>query len=1072
MPEYLAPAVYVEEIDTGNKPIEGVSTSTAGMVGVTERGPANVPVLITSYGEYIRWFGERLSRADFGDHSYLPHAVEGFFTNGGKRVFVTRVAAIGAARGSFELHDRGGANSASTLLLRAAPAGTGITGNTPIYVLDINSPAASALADGNRIRLGADSDAEYRSIATIEPAASATHVPLSFPLSRTHAAGVTVNHINRVVMALPSAATALDLAEDARSGENQIVLSGAAGDVASLAADQLLEIGPPLSGEHRFIRTATVDAADNSRVRVTLDSPLATLQPAGTNLARRLDLDLTNAAVPVDDDPLSVAARAGDRVAYVVDRNNNFDDRDDLIIFDINNVASREARRIGALSMLSVGTGTYGVCPGGSMIARVDLGDDAAVTAKALTAAAHAETAVIALDNRVGLLVSGVVRIGAAPDDEYLRIAALPNPSPGNAAPNAGNIVLAYPLRRDHPLGTPVQLQNDPVVNAARPATALVMEAEEGSVSLPVTDGTGYAQDEFVQLTPAGSQAMYHRLSANAVDLDARLVDLTVPLSRAHQAGAAVAERQPLLTIEALDSGEWGNRLRVSAQDEPVGIASRTNVSNVIDANHIRLSSATGVESGTVLEVFNPADGTVTGDLLKVTEINRAANFTITLDGAGISAAQSAPGLGIRSREFRLTVYLFRQPDPAMPSRNETILDSEVFRYLSMDPRHSRYVQAVVGDLTGPLRLSDRRPEGESRYIRVHDTAQDFPEPIRTTTLASIRLGPETLVDVLADGRQRPARHPLGDVVRGTDSIGTLTEGNYVGQDDPNPENRTGLHSLRNVEEISIVACPGRTTSVIQNALINHCELMRYRFAVLDGPRPPQDTLADVQTQRQQYDTKYAALYHPWLLIADPYPSNLSQIADYPIPPSGHMVGIYARTDIERGVHKAPANEVVRGITGLQRILNKEQHDILNPYPVNINVIRDFRDNNRGIRVYGGRVISSDSDWKYVNVRRLLIFIEASIDRGLQWVVFEPNAEPLWARVRRSIANFLTLVWRNGGLEGTKVEEAYFVKCDRTTMTQTDIDSGRLICVVGVAPVKPAEFVIVRIGLWTAHAED
>jgi phage tail sheath protein FI len=241
---------------------------------------------------------------------------------------------------------------------------------------------------------------------------------------------------------------------------------------------------------------------------------------------------------------------------------------------------------------------------------------------------------------------------------------------------------------------------------------------------------------------------------------------------------------------------------------------------------------------------------------------------------------------------------------------------------------------------------------------------------------------------------------------------------------------------------------------------------------VLDAHRKPKDTLADVQNQRQQFDTKYAALYHPWLLIPDPYPVTLAQLQDYPIPPSGHTVGIYARTDIERGVHKAPANEVVRGIIGVQRILNKEQQDILNPFPVNINVIRDFRDNNRGIRVYGGRCITSDSDWKYVNVRRLLIFIENSIDRGLQWVVFEPNAEPLWARVRRSISNFLTLVWRNGALEGTKVEEAYFVKCDRTTMTQTDIDSGRLIVVVGVAPVKPAEFVIVRIGLWTAHADN
>jgi phage tail sheath protein FI len=351
----------------------------------------------------------------------------------------------------------------------------------------------------------------------------------------------------------------------------------------------------------------------------------------------------------------------------------------------------------------------------------------------------------------------------------------------------------------------------------------------------------------------------------------------------------------------------------------------------------------------------------------------------------------------------------------------------------------------------------------------VRDLAQDLAEPARTTALESIRLGPETLVDILPTGQRRAARHPLAG---GDDSIMTLTDAHYIGVDDPNPENRTGLHSLRNIEEISIIAAPGCTSAQIQSELIAHCELMRYRFAVLDGPQPPADELADVQTQRQQFDTKYAAIYHPWLNVPDPYPPNLIQIPAYAIPPSGHVLGIYARTDIERGVHKAPANEVVRGIIGLQRLLNKEQHDILNPYPSNINVIRDFRPNNRGIRVFGGRVITSDSDWKYVNVRRLLIFIEASLDRGLQWVVFEPNAEPLWARVRRTISNFLTVVWRNGGLEGTKPEEAYFVKCDRTTMTQTDIDNGRLICVIGVAPVKPAEFVIIRIGLWTAHAEE
>jgi phage tail sheath protein FI len=423
----------------------------------------------------------------------------------------------------------------------------------------------------------------------------------------------------------------------------------------------------------------------------------------------------------------------------------------------------------------------------------------------------------------------------------------------------------------------------------------------------------------------------------------------------------------------------------------------------------------------------------------------------------------------MRSREFRLSVFWYAPPDPAAPTRTEPVAPAEVFRNLSMDVRHSRYFQAAIGDTAAPLRLSDHRPEGDSWYIRVHDPAQDLAEPARTTALQSLRLGPETLVDVLPSGRTRPARLELAG---GDDSIATLTDARYIGMDAPDPEDRTGLFCLRNIEDISMIATPGRTSAAVQGALIEQCESLRYRFAVLDGPPPPGDTISDVQSQRQQFDTKYAALYHPWLLIPNPFPGTPGSSADYPVPPAGHLLGVYARTDIDRGVHKAPANEVVFGITGLQRILNREQQEVLNPYPANINVIRDFRNASRGIRVYGGRVITSDSDWKYVNVRRLVIFIEASLNRGLQWVVFEPNAEPLWARVRRSIANFLALVWRNGALEGTKPEEAFFVKCDRTTMTQTDIDSGRLICVVGVAPVKPAEFVIVRIGLWTANADQ
>jgi len=396
------------------------------------------------------------------------------------------------------------------------------------------------------------------------------------------------------------------------------------------------------------------------------------------------------------------------------------------------------------------------------------------------------------------------------------------------------------------------------------------------------------------------------------------------------------------------------------------------------------------------------------------------------------------------------------------------VIDRESFRNLSLDPRHSNYVLKVIGaidDGTVPLRKWDHRTDGASLYIRVSD-AESVPANREAT-----RVGPETLVDVLPDGRRVPAQQRL-ETVLGDNSIGSLTDGHYLGADNVDPERRTGLESLRNVEEVSLVAIPGQFSARLQQGLIDHCELMRYRFAVLDSRREPADTIADVQDQRQQFDSKYAALYYPWLTIPDPFPENLADVRDYPIPPAGHMLGIYARTDIERGVHKAPANEVVRGIINLRRRVNKEQQDILNPYPTNINVIRDFRDNNRGIRAYGARVVTSDSDWKYVNVRRLLIFIEASIERGLQWVVFEPNSEPLWARVQRVISNFLTAVWRSGAFEGVDVDEAFFVRCDRTTMTQTDIDNGRLIVQVGVAPVKPAEFVIVRIGLWTARADN
>jgi hypothetical protein len=676
----------------------------------------------------------------------------------------------------------------------------------------------------------------------------------------------------------------------------------------------------------------------------------------------------------------------------------------------------------------------------------------------------------------MGLQADGVVRIHDSVNEEWVTVMTLPGRSGTPTAPDAGTIQVSPALTHAYGAGASVTPQGAATLGGAQP-TYLVLEAPTGTSQILVADGRNYAQNDLLRLTATDGQTTFLRLTNDpgAAPPSPMQIALNTALTYSHLVGSDVVERSPLFQVQALDFGSWGNRLRVSVQDEETGLVS-TSLAQRISSTQIKLSSNAGVERGTVLELIDPTSQAVVGSPLKVQDLNRSTG-EITLAGTGLTAAQETAiagvplnsAMGVRSREFSLTVLLLRQPDPSTPSRNDTVLDSEMFRYLSMDPRHSRYIQTVIGDIYGPPRLSDHRAEGESWYIRVHDLAQDLPSATRLPTLESVRLGPEMLVDVLPDGRIRPARHRLEG---GDDSIAALSDDTYIGIDDPTPENRTGLYSLRNIDQISLVACPGRTSTKMQTALINHCEFMRYRFAVLDGPQPPEDMLTDVQDLRQRYDTKYASIYHPWLVIPDPFPANLANIADYPVPPSGHVLGLIARADIERGVHKPPANEVLRGITGLQRLLNKEQQDILNPYPVNINVIRDFRPNNRGIRVFGARVITSDPDWKYVNVRRLLIFLEASIDRGLQWVVFEPNAEPLWARVRRSISAFLTTVWRNGALEGTKREEAYFVKCDRTTMTQADIDNGRLIVVIGVAPVKPAEFVIIRIGLWTAQAEE
>ncbi len=307
-----------------------------------------------------------------------------------------------------------------------------------------------------------------------------------------------------------------------------------------------------------------------------------------------------------------------------------------------------------------------------------------------------------------------------------------------------------------------------------------------------------------------------------------------------------------------------------------------------------------------------------------------------------------------------------------------------------------------------------------------------------------------------------------GDLITPADLLGE--EANL---DDPS-EKATGLEALGEIDDIAIVACPDASTLADDASrrtavghLITHAERLRYRIAVVDGPEA--SSMNEIRKFKGKFDSKYAALYHPWIEILDPTerPAQGAPPKRLLLPPSGFVTGIYARSDIERGVHKAPANEVVRGLTRFEININKARQDVLNPE--GINAFRFFE--GRGYRLWGARTMSSDPEWKYVNVRRLFVFVEHSIDKGTQWAVFEPNNRHLWANVRSTIEDFLLVLWRQGALLGEKPEEAFFVRCDRTTMTQNDLDNGRMVCLIGVAPVKPAEYVIFRIGQWTADSK-
>ena len=278
---------------------------------------------------------------------------------------------------------------------------------------------------------------------------------------------------------------------------------------------------------------------------------------------------------------------------------------------------------------------------------------------------------------------------------------------------------------------------------------------------------------------------------------------------------------------------------------------------------------------------------------------------------------------------------------------------------------------------------------------------------------------------------------------------------------------RTGFGGLEAIADITMVCAPDLMAAhlagtidregvrAVQAAMIAHCEQMGDRMAILDTPPDltPQQ-VHEWRTDEAGYDSKFAALYWPWVKVFDPADGVVKAV-----PPSGHAAGVWARSDGSRGVHKAPANEVVRGVVGVGTTITRGEHDLLNP--AGVNCIRAFP--GRGIRIWGARTLSSDPTWRYINVRRLYNYVESSLRGGTQWVVFEPNDKDLWERLNRTIRSFLYRVWLDGALFGDTADQAFYVKCDDETNPGERIEAGELVCEIGMAVVKPAEFVVFRL---------
>lgn len=457
-----------------------------------------------------------------------------------------------------------------------------------------------------------------------------------------------------------------------------------------------------------------------------------------------------------------------------------------------------------------------------------------------------------------------------------------------------------------------------------------------------------------------------------------------------------------ILTLRAANEGKWGNRILVS-----FATVNKRKMQLVAKEGDMvyKAKSVVGFAEGDLVEFA--------GELNRISAIfDDVITFEKEFSGDVVDTAL-VPKAVVYSVEMDVTV------------RYES--DIETYSGLSLNPSAPNY-------------LADKLNASNLLAVEELEPAPEIANPVSL---------------ICGEGKL------AGSVAFSGGSDGTMdavNAGTYIGED-KGPGKRTGIQSFKENTVASIIAIPGITIPEVVISLITHCENEQNRFAILDIPKD-KVKVGDILEYREMVDSSYAAMYHPWVQVFDPVTKKPGFV-----PPSGSVAGVFSRTDVARGVHKAPANETVQ-CTGLSVGYNNGEQDILNP--AGVNLIRALP--GQGIRIWGARTASSNSNFKYVNVRRLFIYVEQSIKNATNWVVFEPNNSSLWSRVQMTVSAFLDGMFRAGMLSGDAPNEAYFVDIGPNTMSRDDIMNGRLICEIGIAPSRPAEFVIFRVTQFTSEA--